>query len=643
VLSVSLAKSQSSPFGMPYQAIARNSAGIILPNLSLNVKVGVYSGSSTGTLEWEETDTAHTDIHGYFEIVIGHGMSTNVGSLGLFSMINWQSASHFIKIEIDYTGSGSFDFLGISELYSVPYAFQSNSSSTITPISIDQLSDVDTTGIQVGYLFKWNGSNWIPMKDAHHDTVAFALNSNFANSSDTSTYTINRHLLVDTVQYANIAGSTSNSVSSQTTTSSLNSTYSDTAIYASTFSPLNIWSINGNNCNSSNNKIGTIDSVDFVTRTKNIERIRVKSSGKIGIGNSNPNAGFHLTGTSGLLFTGNTGFGDSTMTNHSGTRMIWYGRKGAFRAGRITSNQWDDTLIGNFSFAMGYNTIASGLYATAFGNSTSSICESCVTAGNNTLASIIHPIVAGGGSIAMGDSCSVSCYRSIAMGSHCNSDCGYAFGSHCSTQSSIGLVFGSNNHSSIVSISNIFGSYASDFGHSGCFIFSDTSSSTVITHPTADGQFVVRATGGIIFYTDSTMSNGAQLFNGGGGWSFTSDRNKKENFISLDDEDILNRISKIKIKSWNYKSQPSSMRHIGPFAQDFYKAFKLGESNKSINMVDIDGVNLAAIKALYMRTEKISSSYNSVDTLKTEANEIKNNQEDMNSRLNKLEDAIRNK
>ncbi len=641
VLSLSQAKSQSSPFGMPYQAIARNAAGTILPNLSLNVKIGVYSGGATGTLEWEETDTAHTDMYGYFEIAIGHGISTSVGSLGLFSMINWQSASHFIKIEIDYIGSGSFDFLGTSELLSVPYAFNSNSSSALEPIAINQLSDVDTTGIQVGYLLKWNGVNWIPMEDDHHDTVTFAFNSNFANSSDTSSYSINQHLVADTVQYANVAGSSSNAVSSQTTISSLNSIYSDTTIYASTFLPLNIWSINGNNSNSSNNSIGTIDSVDFVARTRNIERFRVKASGKVGIGNVNPIADLHLFGTGGVLSTGTIGSGDTSQTYIPGTKLMWYPRRGAFRAGQVSGQQWADSLIGNYSFAVGYNTIASGLYSTAFGNSNSSLCESCLAGGKNSLASILHPAVAGGGSISFGINCITTAYRSIAMGANCFSDGGYVFGSNITTSNNFTYVFGNSNHSTVPS--NIFGSYASDNGFIDCFIFSDTSSSTVITHPTADGQFVVRATGGVIFYTDSAMTNSAQLFNGGGGWSFTSDRNKKENFLSLDGEDLLNRISKIKIKSWNYKSQSNTIRHIGPFAQDFNKAFRLGESKKSINMVDIDGVNMAAIQALYFRTQIINSSYNTLNTLNSEAQEIKFNQEDMNSRLNKLEAAFHNK
>ena len=41
---------------------------------------------------------------------------------------------------------------------------------------------------------------------------------------------------------------------------------------------------------------------------------------------------------------------------------------------------------------------------------------------------------------------------------------------------------------------------------------------------------------------------------------------------------------------------------MGPMAQDFRAAFGLGESELLINSVDIDGVNLAAVKALEARS-----------------------------------------
>lgn len=51
------------------------------------------------------------------------------------------------------------------------------------------------------------------------------------------------------------------------------------------------WVIHGNSgTDASINFIGTTDNVDFVTRTNNIERLRVKNDGNIGIGTNNPNS-----------------------------------------------------------------------------------------------------------------------------------------------------------------------------------------------------------------------------------------------------------------------------------------------------------------------------------------------------------------
>lgn len=84
-----------------------------------------------------------------------------------------------------------------------------------------------------------------------------------------------------------------------------------------------------------------------------------------------------------------------------------------------------------------------------------------------------------------------------------------------------------------------------------------------------------------------------------------SDRNIKANFSAVDPRAILQRLAKIPIQSWNFKSQPESVRHIGPMAQDFRAAFGLGIDDKTIATVDADGVAMAAIQGLYqMMMEK---------------------------------------
>ena len=118
---------QTVPQGINYQAVARDANGDELTNQTLTVKLSVISGSSTGTLSWQETHPVTTNDFGLFTAVIGQGTSTSVGSSTTFNVVDWGSASHYIKVEID-NGSGYVD-MGTTELMSVPYAIHSTPQS----------------------------------------------------------------------------------------------------------------------------------------------------------------------------------------------------------------------------------------------------------------------------------------------------------------------------------------------------------------------------------------------------------------------------------------------------------------------------------------------------------------------------------
>jgi hypothetical protein len=55
------------------------------------------------------------------------------------------------------------------------------------------------------------------------------------------------------------------------------------------------------------------------------------------------------------------------------------------------------------------------------------------------------------------------------------------------------------------------------------------------------------------------------------------------------------------VTSWTFKGQ--AVRHIGPMAQDFHAAFKVGADDKHISTIDEGGVALAAIQGLYQELE----------------------------------------
>jgi hypothetical protein len=68
--------------------------------------------------------------------------------------------------------------------------------------------------------------------------------------------------------------------------------------------------------------------------------------------------------------------------------------------------------------------------------------------------------------------------------------------------------------------------------------------------------------------------------------------------------EVLGRVVALPIETWNYLSQGPSVRHIGPMAQDFHRAFGVGEDDTHINMVDANGVALAAIQGLYQLVQE---------------------------------------
>lgn len=119
----------------------------------------------------------------------------------------------------------------------------------------------------------------------------------------------------------------------------------------------------------------------------------------------------------------------------------------------------------------------------------------------------------------------------------------------------------------------------------------------------------MRFEGGARIFTDMNQTSGVQVGSGGGSWSSVSDRRKKEHFQAVDAEQVLQKVSKLPLTTWNYKSQPTTTRHMGPMAQDFNAAFGLDGigNDTTINTVDIDGVNMAAIQALEKRTRELQA------------------------------------
>jgi hypothetical protein len=240
----------------------------------------------------------------------------------------------------------------------------------------------------------------------------------------------------------------------------------------------------------------------------------------------------------------------------------------------IGGGGWDGfTIHGNYASGNG-STISGGLWNTASGY------EATVGGGYHNTASGNYTTVGGG------EYNTATTQDATVGGGYFNTASGYQ-----------ATVPGGNYN--IASGDNSFaaGQRADTNSKLGAFVWGDMSTTSFVRAP-ADNSFVVRAAGGIIMYTNSALLSGAQLVSGSGTWSSLSDRNIKANFVDVNSRDILARVMTLPIQTWNYKTQDASIRHLGPMAQDFYDAFKVGEDDTHITTVDADGVALAAIQGL---------------------------------------------
>ncbi len=89
----------------------------------------------------------------------------------------------------------------------------------------------------------------------------------------------------------------------------------------------------------------------------------------------------------------------------------------------------------------------------------------------------------------------------------------------------------------------------------------------------------------------------------GGSLDQTSSRHAKENIELADPRAVLERLERMPVSVWSYKSDESAVRHMGPMAEDFRQAFGLGTDERHLAPSDAAGVALAAIQGLNRRVE----------------------------------------
>ena len=115
------------PQGFNYQAIARDASGNPIVNTAMPVRITIQSEQTGGTIFWQELHSSvTTNDFGMLTLVVGQG-TREAGTAATFADIDWSVTPKYIKTEIDY---GGWKDMGVSPLWSVPFAMRANSSAS---------------------------------------------------------------------------------------------------------------------------------------------------------------------------------------------------------------------------------------------------------------------------------------------------------------------------------------------------------------------------------------------------------------------------------------------------------------------------------------------------------------------------------
>ncbi|HEX6747802.1 MAG TPA: tail fiber domain-containing protein [Longimicrobium sp.] len=343
---------------------------------------------------------------------------------------------------------------------------------------------------------------------------------------------------------------------------------------------------------------------------------------------SPPGDRFRVDSAGGVVALGTLGVGIIPATG-CGFRMMWYPFKASFRAGSpgscpTVSTQWDDANTGFYSWAGGNQSQASAFATFAFG-------DQVVVSGTDAAGFGGSNQVAGTAGFTAGASNHVCGFGSVAIGF--TNTTGTITSGNCAAGNGQGAVAIGYRVTADADYAVALGHRASADGHSGVFVAGDESTTDSI-EAVANNEFATRYAGGYRFRTNATLTTGCNLPAGSGVFSCSSSRMLKENFTSVDGEELLARFRGVPVNTWSYIGERGGVRHMGPFAEDFRAAFGLGMDDKSIGLLDIDGVNFAAVKALEARTAQLQARQAEVGRLQSRVTSLE-------SRVQELEALVR--
>jgi hypothetical protein len=344
--------SQSPPEAINYQMVVRKNGNILWANKTISVRASIRSGGPNGpTLYSERFYPLSTNSQGLVNFAIGQGTILS----GVFSSIPWANyTTYWLDIDFDENGGTNYINYGTQQLISVPYALHAKTAGAILSkwmhgnglplanqgIQGDYYLDVLTGNVynKVPNNQQPPQLNWVLVANitgpqgsagaAGSQGQAGAQGANGLNALTKTTVEpagancatggvklefgpdANANGILDageivpalTKYVCNGAVGPQGPVGLTGATGPQGPTgVAGPQGPAGPSGALNAWSLTGNaGTTPTANFIGTTDAQDWVIRTNNAERLRVRSNGNVGIGTNNPTQRFVVNNDFGI-------------------------------------------------------------------------------------------------------------------------------------------------------------------------------------------------------------------------------------------------------------------------------------------------------------------------------------------------------
>lgn len=332
------------------------------------------------------------------------------------------------------------------------------------------------------------------------------------------------------------------------------------------------------------------------------------------VSTGNSYGGFMVLGSRGAVRAGQTGLDSDWSASQIGLGSASFGLEhvavgiGSFAAGKANRAE------GDFSTALGWNTQASGMSSFAAG-------QGAFATGQGSVAMGLSAYATGTGAVALGPGADASGVGSFSMSGKSSATSSVSFFGYASGTRSMALGYRANTN-----------------GKADAMVIALGDANIGSVNAAVDAQFVVSAPHIFLGHMAPPVATAGRFIetgtgaylSSGGVWTNTSDSTKKTAFRAVDGEQILSKLAALPVYTWQYKAEDATTRHMGPTAQAFRKAFGLGDTNKAISTVDIDGVAIAGVKALDQRTR----------TLKTETVALRAENSELAARVAQLEALV---